>query len=336
MASIYDWDVVAANNATADSDLTWAEGQAPSTVNNSARVMMQRGKQLLIDLGGSLTVGGTANALTLTAQSAFTTLTNGRIVSFRITDDNTAATTLNVNAIGQKAVVKMTEAGEAALVGAELQAGGIYTAQYSTALDGGSGAWLLVNPTMPVMPTGTMVDYAGINAPAGWLFCYGQLISRTTYAALFTAIGTTYGVGDGSTTFALPDARGRVIAGKDDMGGSSANRLTGQTGGVNGDNLGASGGVETHTLTTDQMPSHNHGGSVGAGGLHDHTILGRLFDSDGANDTTRFMKSRNGGAVSNGSTENSTTHTHTISSQGGGAAHNIVQPTLIANKIIKI
>jgi len=70
-----------------------------------------------------------------------------------------------------------------------------------------------------------MVPFGGASAPADWLFCHGQAVSRATFAALFAAIGVTHGVGDGSTTFNLPDMRGRVPAGKDDMGGSAANRL---------------------------------------------------------------------------------------------------------------
>jgi hypothetical protein len=98
-----------------------------------------------------------------------------------------------------------------------------------------------------LVPTGVLNPYAGATAPAGWLLCYGQAISRTTYSTLFTAIGTTYGVGDGSTTFLLPDMRGRVAAGQDDMGGTSADRLTTAGGGLDGDTLGAAGGSQNHT-----------------------------------------------------------------------------------------
>ena len=75
-------------------------------------------------------------------------------------------------------------------------------------------------------PTGSVLAFAGSSAPAGWMLCDGQPISRTTYSALFAVIGTTYGVGDGASTFNLPDLRGRAIAGKDNMGGTPANRLT--------------------------------------------------------------------------------------------------------------
>lgn len=76
-----------------------------------------------------------------------------------------------------------------------------------------------------IIPAGVMLPYGGSTAPTGFLLCYGQPVSRSTYSDLFSAIGTTYGAGDGSTTFNLPDARGRVLAGKDDMGGTAAGVL---------------------------------------------------------------------------------------------------------------
>lgn len=99
------------------------------------------------------------------------------------------------------------------------------------------------------IPAGMVVDFAGGTAPSGWLLCYGQAVSRTTYSALFGAIGTTWGTGDGSTTFNLPDLRGRVRAGRDDMGGTAAGRLTNAlTGnpGLDGTSLGAAGGVDRY------------------------------------------------------------------------------------------
>lgn len=149
--------------------------------------------------------------------------------------------------------------------------------------------------------------YAGASAPSGWLLCYGQAISRTTYAALFAAISTAFGAGDGSTTFNVPDCRGRVPAGKDDMGGVAASRLTTAGSGVNGAALGAVGGAQTHTLDTTQIPAHNHayvpattGGNSAAGGQ---------------------------GYGYPGST--------VTGNAGGGLAHNNTQPTIITNYIIK-
>ena len=162
-----------------------------------------------------------------------------------------------------------------------------------------------------IMPTGAVLPYAGSSAPTGFLLCYGQAISRSTYADLFSAISTTYGTGDGSSTFNVPDLRGRVVAGQDDMGGSSANRLTDQTGGLNGDTLGDTGGSETHTLTTAQMPAHTH--TVTA-----HENPGGTGDSNGSE----------GG-------DSSYDRSSTTSSTGGGGAHNNVQPTIILNYIIR-
>jgi microcystin-dependent protein len=163
---------------------------------------------------------------------------------------------------------------------------------------------------------GVVKDFAGTVAPAGYILLYGQTISRTTYADLFAVIGTTYGVGDGSTTFTLPDARGRVVAGKDDMGGSSANRLTNQTGGLNGNNLGATGGAETHVLLTAQMPSHTH--SLGGG--QNQWVRG------GTGDTPANLNQ--GGSAFRVQMVTPTDAT------GGDGAHNNVQPTIIFNKII--
>src|SRR6266550_5491033 len=87
-------------------------------------------------------------------------------------------------------------------------------------------------------------------------------------------MSTTYGIGDGSTTFNLPDLRGRTIAGKDDMGGSAASRLTSTYFGTSAAALGAVGGGESHTLTTAEMPVHNH--TITDPG-HTHNITSGLF-----------------------------------------------------------
>jgi microcystin-dependent protein len=80
----------------------------------------------------------------------------------------------------------------------------------------------LPGPPGIALPVGSILDFAGDTAPTGWLFCGGQLISRTTYAALFAIVGIKWSPGDGTTTFGLPDLRGVVIAGRQDMGGTNA------------------------------------------------------------------------------------------------------------------
>lgn len=161
-----------------------------------------------------------------------------------------------------------------------------------------------------LMPTGTVMPFAGTALPnSDWLFCGGQSVAIADYQALYDTIGFTYG-GSGSN-FNLPDLRGRVIAGQDDMGGTSADRLTGLSGGLNGDNLGATGGSQTHTLTTSEMPAHTHD-----------------FPIDGNNGSVD-------GTIVKSSITELNPHTKTTTSTGGGSAHNNVQPTIILNYIIK-
>jgi microcystin-dependent protein len=123
------------------------------------------------------------------------------------------------------------------------------------------------------LPVGMVTPFAGATAPTGWFLCFGQAVSRTTYASLFAVISTTYGVGDGSTTFNLPDLRGRSVAGVDNMGGTDAGRL---------DIANSSGtvvGSQYVTLTSAQsgVPAHSHSNTVtnnavtsGAGSAHTH------------------------------------------------------------------
>lgn len=200
-------------------------------------------------------------------------------------------------------------------------------------------------------PVGAVIDYAGSNAPSTWMFAYGQAVSRTTYAALFAAIGTTYGNGNGSTTFNLPDLRGRVVAGKDNMGGANAGRLS--FFGAVARAIGGVFGSASHVLTIGEMPSHNHGGSSGSSGSHNHAsglgIYGQLSNLIAVfGRTTRGSPGqatygiRNSAVVDEGPinqqalTETVANHSHTISSQGGGSAHTNAQPTMIMNKIIKV
>jgi microcystin-dependent protein len=193
-----------------------------------------------------------------------------------------------------------------------------------TVLIGGQGGFLI--------PTGSVMPFAGSSAPAGWLLSFGQAVSRTTYAALFAAIGTTYGVGDGSTTFNLPDLRGRVVAGQDDMGGTSANRLTGLSGGVDGDVLGGTGGLETHTLTEAQLAAHKHFHGVN----HDRSSGDWLLHIYGHSDaeTPGSALGRHNAGVGGANSSNS--RQGFTSTTGSGQAHNNVQPTIILNYIIKI
>lgn len=162
------------------------------------------------------------------------------------------------------------------------------------------------NQNVLAMPPGTIIDYAGSTEPVGWLFCYGQQISRISYATLFAAIGTTYGVGDGSNTFNLPDLRGRVRISKDNLGGTPANVVTNAA----ADTLGGVAGAETHTLLIGEIPSHTH-------------------------DVTTTRNNASGGQVDWWAGNGSGTGTKTSTAQGGGGAHANMQPYMALNSLIK-
>ena len=111
-----------------------------------------------------------------------------------------------------------------------------------------------INSAPISLPPSVIVPFAGTTAPDGWLLCFGQEISRDTYSNLFEVLSDTYGIGDGATTFNLPDLRGRMLLGIDNMGGDSANRVENEQ----ADLLGGTDGEENHTLTVDELASHNH------------------------------------------------------------------------------
>lgn len=176
----------------------------------------------------------------------------------------------------------------------------------------------LLTSNSAVLPVGTVVDYAGASAPTGWLLCYGQAVDRTTYSALFDVIGETYGVGDGSTTFNLPDFRGRASFGKDDMGGSAASRVTNAVSGITGTTLGATGGSQllhqhTHTVTD---PGHTHAGSYWRSDLSPVGV------------TYSFPSNQNVGGITSATTG------VTINNTGSGSSQNM-PPAIIISKIIK-
>lgn len=113
----------------------------------------------------------------------------------------------------------------------------------------GQDRWIMTSASVPTTPPGMYGHFGGAAAPAGWLVRDGAAYSRTTYAALFAAIGTVHGAGDGSTTFNVPNALGRV-----DLGTGTATGAPGAT----AHTLGQTGGEETHALTSAENGPHTH------------------------------------------------------------------------------
>lgn len=178
--------------------------------------------------------------------------------------------------------------------------------------------------------------------PAGWIFADGRiLLPSSPYIALRAAYilaGFPYGQ-DGSGNPMVPDMRGRVAAGLDNMGGSAAGRITAAGSGITGTTLGASGGAQTHTLTAAQMPSHNHGVND-YGHIHGAITSNTGSDTVMARDTASGSYALSGGGPSNGWAQGGidilTSYSGiSIQSAGSGGAHNNTQPTLMTNYILK-
>lgn len=174
---------------------------------------------------------------------------------------NSGAATITVEGAGASSgtTVPIVYPGGGQLLGGELVA----RALIPVAWTGSEMQLLTASSNVGQFVSGMLMPYAGPTVPAGWLLCYGQAVSRSTYAALFTAIGATWGAGDGATTFNVPDLRGRALFGVDAMGGVPADRLTSAslgsgvsaTLGVGGGNENAPQGSYTVTVTD---PGHVH------------------------------------------------------------------------------
>ena len=189
------------------------------------------------------------------------------------------------------------------------------------------------------MPTGALTPFASSTVPTGWLLCDGQAVSRTTYAELFAIISTNYGTGNGTTTFNVPNLKGRVPVGLD----SAQTEF---------DVLAETGGAKTHTLTTAQMPVHTHtqnahthtqDAHTHTQDAHNHGVsgLGQTASVGGGDFTSAIVAagsittSSQTPAINNATATNQNA-TATNNNAGSGDAHNNLQPYLVINYIIKI
>jgi microcystin-dependent protein len=168
-----------------------------------------------------------------------------------------------------------------------------------------------------MVPPGSVESYAGSSAPTGWVMCDGSTLSRTNYYYLYSVIGNTYGAGDGVNTFNVPDLRGRKVLG------------AGQGNGLTNRNLADIGGAETHTLTSNEMPVHNHGVTDPG---HAHSYVNNTNDQDTDN---AFATETAADQVDLNKTTSSNTTGISINNTGGGQAHNNMDPFFVLNYIIK-
>lgn len=320
--TLYKWSQTAASDATADSTINWAEGQAPSSINDSARAMMAATAKYRDDIAGAILTGGSSTAYAISSFEVFDTLAhlNGQMIAFTPHITNGATVTLNVDSLGARPL--RTSPGAELLAGTIIQ-GTPYVAVYNNS-DGAFYLQGFYGSPYNVPLLGGM-DYWDTIAPnSSFIFPQGQAISRTTYASAFARWGTKFGAGDGSTTFNVPDKTGRVSA----MIEAAATRLTSTYFGGDSTQLGSVGtSNEKHTLAVSEIPAHNH--TINDPG-HSHTYNQAIGTAPQTGSTTPVF-------VSNSAATTSTNTTGiTLNNNGGGNPHAIVQPTIVCNYIVRI
>lgn len=263
--AVYQWSPTPAANATADPTINWAPGMSPSSVSNSARSMMARVANYRDDISGSLTTTGSSTAYNLTSNQGLpATPVTGQLIAFVPHVANGSTPSLRIDGGG---VFALFGSSGSFVAPGTLVAGSPYTAMFN------GSVWIMRNfYGQPFsVPLGALIPYVGVNVPnINFAQPFGQAISRTVYSDLFSLVSTTYGSGDGTTTFNIPDLRGRFPVGNDNMGGTAANRVTPAGSGIDGATLGAAGGAQNVTLSLGHLPQHRH--NVGlTDPQHNHT-----------------------------------------------------------------
>lgn len=361
--AFWQWSTTPANNATVDPSVNWAEGQAPSSINDSARAMMARLAEWRNDTQGNLPFSGTATAYTATtsASAGGNPLPNPPPGGTRIAGQSAVTNGSGVTlAVDGGTAYPIQSASGVPIPAASL----IANTPYEFVFLSGANVWLTMsffgNPF--ITPIGGLIPYVGSSVPnANFAFPFGQAISRTTYATLFSLTGTTFGVGDGSTTFNILDLRGRAIFCLD----NGAARITVAGGNIDGTVIGNPGGAQNHTLTSAEMPVHTHGASDPSHNHshsdpgHNHTLTdpGHAHNLQGAtasgfaNPTVVEGNSNaatlTGGAISNttgitlaaavtGITNTASFTGITINNAGSGSSHTILPPAMVLPYILRI
>jgi len=286
-------------------------------------VLLEAAKRAADDSGTSITTG-TGSAFVGTTSYNWPSLVQGITVTFRFNVANLANSTFQLNALAAKQI--------AGFNGVNLAANTItpnvpIRMTYIAATDKWHVHDYYPNDVYP-----GDIKYSGQQADHGaWLLCNGRTLDRTIYSNLWTAIGAFYGTPSG-TTFNIPDLRGRVAVGKDDMGGASVGKVTTAGSGIDGLTLGASGGWEKITLDDTQIPGHTHP-------INDPKHLHNVFQNALSSLTPPLnigAGSSQGNSVIPTNTDPSFTGITIQDNTGGDQPHNNMPPSIILNAFIHI
>jgi microcystin-dependent protein len=277
------------------------------------------------DIAGAIVTGGTSTAYTVASYRVYDSLArlNGNIIAFSPHVINGATVTLNVDGLGAK---PLRRAPSVELQSNSLIAGVPYTALYNNS---DQVFYLHAFGDAPGIPIGASLDFWGLTTPSShFAFPTGQQLSQAAFPALYAMFGPNRYGADSGGNFFLPDRRGRVSA----MIESSATRLTSSFFGGNSTLLGATGGTESVTLSTGQIPAHSHANTLNDPG-HSHTS-----DGERRNGSVSDLTPGSVLGTGNGITINSNTTGVTITNvnAGGGGAHSSVQHTICCNVIIRV
>lgn len=305
MAEIQDFDPIDDNNVT-----RWPENMLAAAVNNAARADEGILARFFRDTTPYATCSGTSTAYTLTPSRTISSLSATTVIAFRANVTCGTAPTFNLSGLGAYPIKKLFNSPVAAT---DIQAGQVVV----LAWDPTNSWWqMLSHPasglsgtdiSARILKCGSILPWPTATAPAGWLICDGSAISRTTYAELFSVLGTIYGTGDGSTTFNIPDYRGYSHRGLDTTAtvdpdvASRTNRGDGTT------------GANVGTKQADQTKSHTHANTLTDPG-HTHPLTASLANSLAQSGPSAFY----GAAITSGNTGSNTTGITITNASSGG------------------
>jgi len=333
------WSRTAASNGTADPSAPFPEGMAPSAVNDSARGMMAGLAMYRDDVAGAIVTTGTNASYLVTSYSGFDSAAhmNGQTIAFSPHTVNVDTVVLTVDGLGPYPLRSSP--------GVELVAGTlIQGTPYAALFNSTTGEFYLKgagNGNPYNVPFLAGLDFWDTIAPnSRFIFPAGQAISRTVYSAAFARWGTTYGSGDGSTTFNVPDKTGRVSA----MIEGTSTRLPATYFTGTSTAMGAVGGAPDQTLALGHLPANiTAAGTVtifpnGNGGLHvpySSSAWSQGIYAGGSNNTPTTGGSI--GDVTSWSGANTLTSNNTGLNASGGAKNvPTIQPTIVCNYILRI